>query len=319
MAGGALLALSVFLPWYGTDPNNRFARIDGVRGDSVVLGGPSDPALAAAGRLGGALHPRLHHRHRRQALVGARGDDDGHLDRGARPDLLQRRDRPPRRALGRHLAEVRVVPGPARGAADDRRRRPCAPPSTSAPASPRERSRSTHARRESDPPRPQPRARARARDRGRRARRGAHDRDGRQGGRRPGRGRRHARRPRDRAHGRHRRHRRGREGRGADALQRREHRRRQPARGRHRRRSARGHAARRAGQAQRAGRHRAEPARDDVRPRPVRLHGEDGRRQRRRRPALPRPPAGPDAGPRRRAPRLRHPRHHGRRPRPPAP
>jgi hypothetical protein len=33
MAGGALLALSVFLPWYGTDPNNRFARIDGARGD----------------------------------------------------------------------------------------------------------------------------------------------------------------------------------------------------------------------------------------------------------------------------------------------
>ena len=25
MAGGALLALSVFLPWYGTDPDNRFA------------------------------------------------------------------------------------------------------------------------------------------------------------------------------------------------------------------------------------------------------------------------------------------------------
>jgi hypothetical protein len=33
MAGGALLAVSVFLPWYGTDPSNRFASIDGVRGD----------------------------------------------------------------------------------------------------------------------------------------------------------------------------------------------------------------------------------------------------------------------------------------------
>jgi hypothetical protein len=33
MAGGALLAVSVFLPWYGTDPDNRFARIDGARGD----------------------------------------------------------------------------------------------------------------------------------------------------------------------------------------------------------------------------------------------------------------------------------------------
>jgi hypothetical protein len=33
MLGGALLALSVFLPWYGTDPHNRFARIDGAVGD----------------------------------------------------------------------------------------------------------------------------------------------------------------------------------------------------------------------------------------------------------------------------------------------
>jgi hypothetical protein len=33
MLGGAALALSVFLPWYGTDPANRFASIDGVRGD----------------------------------------------------------------------------------------------------------------------------------------------------------------------------------------------------------------------------------------------------------------------------------------------
>jgi hypothetical protein len=33
MLGGVALALSVFLPWYGTDPANRFASIDGVRGD----------------------------------------------------------------------------------------------------------------------------------------------------------------------------------------------------------------------------------------------------------------------------------------------
>jgi hypothetical protein len=33
MAGGALLAVSVFLPWYGTDPANRFAQIDGARGN----------------------------------------------------------------------------------------------------------------------------------------------------------------------------------------------------------------------------------------------------------------------------------------------
>jgi hypothetical protein len=33
MLGGALLAVSVFLPWYGTDSDNRFANIDGERGD----------------------------------------------------------------------------------------------------------------------------------------------------------------------------------------------------------------------------------------------------------------------------------------------
>jgi TRAP-type mannitol/chloroaromatic compound transport system permease small subunit len=33
MLGGALLAVSVFLPWYGTDADNRFANIGGKRGD----------------------------------------------------------------------------------------------------------------------------------------------------------------------------------------------------------------------------------------------------------------------------------------------
>jgi hypothetical protein len=33
MLGGALLAVSVFLPWYSTDSDNRFANIDGERGD----------------------------------------------------------------------------------------------------------------------------------------------------------------------------------------------------------------------------------------------------------------------------------------------
>jgi hypothetical protein len=33
MLGGALLAVSVFLPWYGADAANRFANIDGERGD----------------------------------------------------------------------------------------------------------------------------------------------------------------------------------------------------------------------------------------------------------------------------------------------
>jgi hypothetical protein len=33
MLGGALLAVSVFVPWYGTDSSNRFANIDGERGN----------------------------------------------------------------------------------------------------------------------------------------------------------------------------------------------------------------------------------------------------------------------------------------------
>jgi hypothetical protein len=33
MVGGAMLAIGVFLPWYGTDASNRFAQIDGRRGD----------------------------------------------------------------------------------------------------------------------------------------------------------------------------------------------------------------------------------------------------------------------------------------------
>jgi hypothetical protein len=32
MVGGALLAVSVFLPWYTTDASNRFANINGARG-----------------------------------------------------------------------------------------------------------------------------------------------------------------------------------------------------------------------------------------------------------------------------------------------
>jgi hypothetical protein len=33
MVGGAVLVIGVFLPWYSTDPGNRFAEIDGRRGD----------------------------------------------------------------------------------------------------------------------------------------------------------------------------------------------------------------------------------------------------------------------------------------------
>jgi hypothetical protein len=37
MAGGVLLALGVFLPWYGTDDSNPNANINGERGDLSVF------------------------------------------------------------------------------------------------------------------------------------------------------------------------------------------------------------------------------------------------------------------------------------------
>ena len=39
--GGLLLALGLFLPWYETNPDNRNAMIDGVRGSVIGLGGAS--------------------------------------------------------------------------------------------------------------------------------------------------------------------------------------------------------------------------------------------------------------------------------------
>ena len=138
------------------------------------------------------------------------------------------------------------------------------------------------------PPRPQPRARARPRHRGRRARRRAARRHGREGGGRPGRGRRDAPRALDRPHGRRRRHRRGREGRGADALQRRADRRRLAAARRHRRRPARGHAPHALGMPNALAVIARQRARDDVRPRARHVHGEARRRRGHRRPARPR-------------------------------
>jgi 4-amino-4-deoxy-L-arabinose transferase-like glycosyltransferase len=41
--GGLLLALGLFLPWYGTNPDNRNANIDGVRGN--VSGWEAHPVL----------------------------------------------------------------------------------------------------------------------------------------------------------------------------------------------------------------------------------------------------------------------------------
>src|SRR4051812_17081511 len=43
VAGGVLLALGLFLPWYATNPENRNAQIDGVRG--TVTGWEAHPIL----------------------------------------------------------------------------------------------------------------------------------------------------------------------------------------------------------------------------------------------------------------------------------
>ena len=48
--GGLLLALGLFLPWYATNPDNRNAQIDGVRGSVSGWEALPDPALAAARR-----------------------------------------------------------------------------------------------------------------------------------------------------------------------------------------------------------------------------------------------------------------------------
>ena len=98
---------SVFLPWYGTDLQQPL-RADRRHRRPVVLGGPPDPAPADAGRLGGALHPRLRSYATRPVSSGPRGHDDGHLDQ-ASIDLYNGVIDRPRRALGRHSREVRVV------------------------------------------------------------------------------------------------------------------------------------------------------------------------------------------------------------------
>ena len=70
--GGLLLALGLFLPWYGTNPDNRNANIDGVRGNVSRLGGAPDPALVAARGGGRAADPGLGDRPRSRAVVAAR-------------------------------------------------------------------------------------------------------------------------------------------------------------------------------------------------------------------------------------------------------
>jgi hypothetical protein len=56
VAGGLLLALGLFLPWYGTNPDNRNANIDGARG--TVSGWEAHPILHWF-LLAGALAPLI--------------------------------------------------------------------------------------------------------------------------------------------------------------------------------------------------------------------------------------------------------------------
>ena len=70
--GGLLLALGLFLPWYGTNPDNRNANIDGVRG--TVSGWEAHPILHWFLLAGGdrAADPGLGDRPRSRAVVATR-------------------------------------------------------------------------------------------------------------------------------------------------------------------------------------------------------------------------------------------------------
>ena len=48
--GGLLLALGLFLPWYATNPDNRNAEIDGVRGSRHGLGSASRSCAGCCSR-----------------------------------------------------------------------------------------------------------------------------------------------------------------------------------------------------------------------------------------------------------------------------
>ena len=217
MAGGTLLAVSVFLPWYGTDSANRFAQIDGARGNQScwdvhpILRWLLLAAAVAPFILAYIIANDVH-------LSWARGEMtlvtsiaafglivyNGLIDRPGEPSSAISLK------YGWFLAvlgTLAMIFGAALRSSEHER-----------PAQATGNDMSDDIR---NPPRSQPRPRARPRDRGGGAGRRAPDRHGRQGGRRPGGGRRHAPRARHRAHGRRRRHRRGGEGRGADALQRR--------------------------------------------------------------------------------------------------
>ena len=82
-AGGLLLLISLFLPWYGTDSANRFANIDGERGTFSCW--DVHPILRWLLLLAALapVHPRLHHHPRAPAVLGARRADGRRRHRGA--------------------------------------------------------------------------------------------------------------------------------------------------------------------------------------------------------------------------------------------
>ena len=81
MAGGLLLGISVFVKAYEAQPQNPNATLEtgkgGVCGDHTCsyFQVHTISALAAAGRRGGPVHPRLDHHPRARAVVAARAGD----------------------------------------------------------------------------------------------------------------------------------------------------------------------------------------------------------------------------------------------------
>ena len=57
MAGGAILLIALFLPWYETNPDNAAANIDGEKGSLNAFEAHPILQLAAAARRGRAVHP----------------------------------------------------------------------------------------------------------------------------------------------------------------------------------------------------------------------------------------------------------------------
>ena len=222
--GGLLLAVCLFLPWYETAPDNPNAVIDGARG---ALSGWEVHTTMRWLLLAAAAAPfiLIWIVIREHELSWPRGEMTAVAAIAAFGLVAYAGlPRPAGRAGRRDLAPARVLRRAAGNDPDDRRRRD---------ERRRDRTRPQAPGSDVDEPsssRSQPRARAGARHRGGGPVGRAARRDGRQGGGRPGGGRRHARGAAHGPHGRRRGDRRGREGRGADAPQRRGGRRRRPSR-----------------------------------------------------------------------------------------